>query len=43
MDGLADFGADFAVGAVGVGLADDALATEFFFGLRRPEQVGGQG
>ena len=42
LDGLANFGADLAVGAVGVGLADDALATELFFGLRRPEQVGGQ-
>ena len=42
LDGLADFGANFAVGAVGVGFADDAIASQFLLRLRRTEQVGSQ-
>ena len=40
LDRLTHLGANFAMGLVGVGLADDLFPAEFFFGLGCAEQVG---
>ena len=42
LDGLADFGSDIAVGFVGLVLASDFLATEFFLGLGGAEEIGSE-
>jgi hypothetical protein len=41
-DGLANFFADFKVGAIGGGFALDFVAAEFFFSLSGAEEIGGE-